>query len=138
MEEIVMRSTFLNNMVLSAVILSAGFASGVSAQATGADRGKQVILFNGSNLDSWQMEKPGGWIVKDGAMELAKGGYIWTKEKFGNFILEAEFKIPKECNSGIFFRTGDIKDPVQTGMEMQVIDQPAQTKPVKNDCGAPL
>lgn len=128
-----MRSTFLRSVLLSIAVLSAGFASGAFAQAAA---GKKVVLFNGTGLDSWQLEKPGGWKVKDGAMELDKGGYIWTKEKFGNFILEAEFRIPKDCNSGIFFRTGDIKDPVQTGMEMQVIDQPAQAKPVKNDCGA--
>lgn len=95
-----------------------------------------VTLFDGSNLDAWQMEKPEGWAVEDSAMALKKGGYIWTKEKFGNFVLEAEFKITKDCNSGIFFRTGDLKDPVQTGMEMQVYDAPQKPKPVKNDCGA--
>lgn len=131
-----MRSAFLYNMLLSTILLSAISVSVVTAQTAGSATGKKIVLFNGSNLDSWQLDKPGGWIIKDGAMELAKGGYIWTKEKFGNFILEAEFKIPKDANSGIFFRTGDIKDPVQTGMEMQVIDQPAQQKPVKNDCGA--
>jgi hypothetical protein len=122
----------LRSAVLSIAVLAAPFASGASAQTAGGT----VVLFDGANLDSWRMDKPNGWKVRDGAMELDQGGYIWTKEKFGNFILEAEFRIPKDCNSGIFFRTGDTKDPVQTGMEMQVIDQPAQAKPVKNDCGA--
>ena len=131
-----MRRIFLLGVLLSIAILSGGTSSGVIAQTARSAPGKSIILFDGSNLDSWRMEKPGGWKIENGAMALGLGGYIWTREKFGDFILEAEFKITRECNSGIFFRTGDIKDPVQTGMEMQVIDQPAQKQPVKNDCGA--
>jgi hypothetical protein len=136
MEDNVMRSAFLYNALLSTAMLLASLSTVVSAQTAGSTPGKQIVLFDGSSLDSWQMDKPGGWIIHDGDMELAKGGYIWTKEKFGNFILKAEFKIPKDANSGIFFRTGDIRDPVQTGMEMQVYDNPPHDKPVKNDCGA--
>ncbi len=131
-----MRSTFLYTLFLSAATLAAAFAPVASAQSPKSAPGKQIVLFDGSNLDSWRMEKPGGWKIVNGALELDKGGYIWTKEKFGNFVLEAEFRIPKDCNSGIFFRTGDTADPVQTGMEMQVIDQPSKGKPVRNDCGA--
>jgi hypothetical protein len=96
-----------------------------------------VALFNGANLDAWQMEKPGGWAIRDSTMALTKaGGYIWTKERFGNFVLDAEFKVSKDCNSGIFIRTGDIKDPVQTGIEMQVLDSAAKAHPDKHDSGA--
>jgi hypothetical protein len=35
-----------------------------------------------------------------------------------------------------FFRTDNVKDPVQTGIEMQVYNVPRNPQPVKNDCGA--
>ena len=57
---------------------------------------------------------------------------IWTKERFGNFVLDLEFKT--EGNSGVFFRTDDPKDCVQTGFEMQVY-KTAKT-PNKHSCGA--
>lgn len=96
-----------------------------------------VALFDGANLDAWQMEKPGGWEIADSSMALAKvGGSIWTKERFGNFVLDLEFKVSKDCNSGIFLRTGDLKDPVQTGIEIQVLDSAGKAKPDKHDSGA--
>jgi hypothetical protein len=96
-----------------------------------------IALFDGVNLDAFTMEKPGGWVIADSAMALTKvGGSIWTKERFGNFVLDVEFKVSKDCNSGIFLRTGDLKDPVQTGIEMQVLDSAGKAKPDKHDSGA--
>jgi len=46
--------------------------------------------------------------------------YIWTKEKYGDFVLDLEFKVIDGTNSGIFFRTSDLNDPVYTGIEVQV------------------
>ena len=43
---------------------------------------------------------------------------------FGDFILKCDVKmVTPQCNSGIFIRTGDPKDPVQTGLEMQIANQ---------------
>jgi len=84
-------------------------------------------LFNGKNLDGWQSSSgkapAAGWVVDDGALVLKKGGgYIWTKERFGDFILDLEVKTTG--NSGIFIRTDKLSDPVQTGIEVQV-DNPS-------------
>ena len=98
--------------------------------------GEWKSLISGSNLEGWLMEKPGSWKVEDGVMSLVGGGYIWTKERYGNFVLDCEFKIGPGGNSGIFFRTGDLEDPVQTGIEMQVLDSPGEMTPGKHDCGA--
>jgi hypothetical protein len=57
---------------------------------------------------------------------------IWTKERFGNFILDLEFKT--EGNSGIFFRTDNPGDCVQTGIEMQVYKR--VNNPGRHSCGA--
>ena len=67
-------------------------------------------LFNGKDLTGWQNaagKAPGsGWVVEEGAMvrmEKERAGDIWTKERYGDFVLEVEFKT--KGNSGIFIRT---------------------------------
>jgi hypothetical protein len=51
-------------------------------------------------------------------------------------VLACDFKISKGCNSGIFVRTDNPKDPVQTGIEIQVYDTAGKEKVGKNDGGA--
>ena len=85
------------------------------------------MLFDGSSLDAWQSADGSapseGWGIEDGAITRKdKAGYIWSKERFGDFVLQLEYKT--EGNSGVFFRTDNPKDPVQTGIEIQV-DRPA-------------
>lgn len=93
------------------------------------------ILFDGKNLDHWQSpqgQKP-KWTIADGALAREKGsGYIWTKERFGDFVLD--FDVKTEGNSGVFLRTDNLKDPVQTGIEVQ-IDRPS-AKPGKHSLGS--
>ena len=51
-----------------------------------------------------------GWQF-DGKELVAKNhDTIWTKESYGDFILDLEFKVAKESNSGVFLRSGDIKN----------------------------
>lgn len=93
-------------------------------------------LFDGKTLEGWQNSSgklPAGWVAEDGAISLKKGGgYIWTKERFGDFVLDLEVKT--SGNSGIFIRTDKLNDPVQTGIEIQV-DNPSD-KPGKHSFGA--
>ncbi len=92
-------------------------------------------LFDGSDLNAWMFKKD-GWKIEEGVMALQpRGGYIWTKDKFENFVLEGEFKMAKGCNSGIFFRTNP-KNPVQGGFEVQVMDTAHQKKPGKHSAGS--
>jgi 3-keto-disaccharide hydrolase len=94
-------------------------------------------LFNGKDLTGWQNSQGkaanAGWVIEDGAMTRKKGaGDIWTKERFGDFVLEVEFKT--KGNSGVFIRTDKPTDPVQTGIEIQV-DNPSRS-PGKHSVGA--
>jgi len=78
-----------------------------------ADAGAQVVkLFNGKDLSNWNLfvDKGGAsaqevYTVKDGVIHV-KGtpfGYMYTKEKYSNFILDVEWRYPVEAtNSGIF------------------------------------
>jgi len=102
-----------------------------------ADADGWINLSADPDLGAWTMQKPGAWKAENGVMSKSEGGgYIWTKERFGDFVFECDFKIEEGGNSGIFFRTDDIDDPAQTGIEMQVYNTPRHPSPVKNDCGA--
>ncbi len=79
---------------------------------------------------------PDSWALENGALARKGGGDIWTKVQYGDFILDLEFKVDKETNSGVFIRTGDPKDCVQTGIEIQIYDSYGREKPSKHDCGA--
>jgi len=112
-----------------------------SAPAADAEvRSKQDawrVLFDGKDLSAWQNaagKEPGeGWVVSDGALcRKTRAGDVWTKDRFGDFVLDLEFKT--EGNSGIFIRTDNPRDCVQTGIEIQVF-KPA-SKPSKHSCGA--
>lgn len=98
-----------------------------------------VLLFNGTDLKGWHrnQEGYGGWKVENGAMCLAKGGSgnLYTDEQYDNFVLKIDFKMGRHCNSGVFLRVGDPKNEVQTGIEVQVLDD-SGTKPNRHSCGA--
>jgi hypothetical protein len=91
-------------------------------------------LFNGRDLSGWVL-KEGSWAVEEGTLARRGGGDIWSEGKFGDFVLDLEFKLAEETNSGIFFRTADLKDCVQTGIEVQVLDSYGKSDPSKHDCG---
>lgn len=78
-------------------------------------------LFNGKDLTGWTC-KEGTWAVEDGILARKGGGDIWTRERYGDFVLDLEVKFEEGANSGIFFRTDDIKSPVQSGLECQILD----------------
>jgi hypothetical protein len=91
----------------------------LSALACGQDKAKP--LFNGKDLTGWQTRdgNASNWVVLDGNLQgKRKSGDIWSKERFGDFVLSLEFKTGG--NSGVFFRTDNPKSPVQTGIEIQV------------------
>jgi len=88
------------------------------------------LLFNGKNLDGWQVigNNPGRWRVENGVLKTdgEGGGWIATAEEYSNFILHLEFRVPDGGNSGIFLRAPDFGDPAYTGMEVQVLDDYAE------------
>lgn len=67
---------------------------------------------------------PGGpWYFDENGVlspEADAHGDIWTKERYGNFILELDFKVPEGGNSGVFIRVGSIKNWINTAIEVQI------------------
>ncbi len=85
------------------------------------------LLFNGHDTTGWKCNTgaPVATKVEDGALLPHKaGGYLIIYDKqFGDFILKCDVKMADaNCNSGIFFRVGDPKNPVYTGFEVQVFN----------------
>ena len=68
-----------------------------------------------SNADT----KPGEWAFESGVLVAKNHESIWTKKPYANFVLDLEFKVAKESNSGVFLRSGNIKD-VLAALEIQV------------------
>lgn len=68
--------------------------------------GKPIQLFNGKDVEGW---KPSGeknqWVVKDGILKSPESGSnLISEQKFEDFKLHVEFKVPKGSNSGIYLR----------------------------------
>jgi hypothetical protein len=66
-------------------------------------------LFNGTSLDAWRGYRddkvPAGWHIVDRTLTKDKPvADIVSKEEFGDFELELEWKISDAGNSGIFYR----------------------------------
>ena len=98
-----------------------------------------ISLFDGETLTGWAATgSDEGWTVDDGTIlcTVKGGGYLYTLEQYENFVLSIDFKIDAGVNSGVFFRWSDLKDPVNTGIEIQVLDTYGREKPGTHDCGA--
>jgi len=63
--------------------------------------------------------EPGGWVMNNRVLVAEGHGTIWTKESYGNFVLDLEFKVAKNANSGVFLRAGDISN-VLSALEIQI------------------
>jgi Domain of Unknown Function (DUF1080) len=113
--------------VAAAVTAPAQPAKDTGAPAD-APQAKWHMLFDGKMNDSfrgWRSEgMPEGWHVVDGM--LAKEGSVddlVTREQFGNFELELEWKIGKAGNSGIFYRgTREYDHIYWSAPEYQLLD----------------
>ncbi|HYT75911.1 MAG TPA: DUF1080 domain-containing protein [Vicinamibacterales bacterium] len=85
-------------------------------------------LFDGTSLDAWKGYQtatiPDGWKIVDRA--LAKDtpvADIVSKDQFGNFELQIDWKIGPAGNSGIFYRgTEEYEHIYWSGPEYQLLD----------------
>jgi len=99
-----------------------------------------VVLFDGTNLNGWerrdakQKGMPAAWKVGGGIAEVSPGGGdIVTKQKFSDFQLHLEFRLPfmpeargqARANSGVY---------MQGRYEVQVLDSYG-LKGEDNECG---
>jgi Domain of Unknown Function (DUF1080) len=85
-------------------------------------------LFDGKSVDGWRGYKnapvPSGWKVADGALvKDAPVADIVSRDEFGDFELELEWKIGEAGNSGIFYRgTEEYEHIYWSAPEYQLLD----------------
>lgn len=88
-------------------------------------------LYNGKDLTGWKTT--GNWIPQDDGSVLIQpregeqgwqryGAYLWSEQKYKDFVLDVEYAYPEKGNSGVYFRVADRDDPVKTGIEAQILD----------------
>ena len=71
---------------------------------------------------------PGSWAFNaEGILSPTRAasgnsvGDLWTKESYGNFVLNLEFRTKEQTNSGVFLRSSDIVDWLHNSIEVQVL-----------------
>ncbi|CAN5131024.1 hypothetical protein BH11PLA2_BH11PLA2_24750 [soil metagenome] len=105
--------------------------------ALAADDAKWVDLTGDDLAKNWTTK--GNWVLKDGVFTLTprmgeKGwsrfnAYLWSnKTDYTDFECEFEYKVEKAGNSGFYFHVGDVANPVNKGIEVQIEDSFGQTK----------
>jgi hypothetical protein len=69
--------------------------------------GEPLPLFNGTSLDGWQPigRRENEWRAVGGILQNAKSGAnLVTVQKFDDFRLHVEVRVPKDSNSGVYLR----------------------------------
>lgn len=92
-------------------------------------QGKFKQLFNGQDLSGWQGATDNYEVVDDAIQcKQGKGGVLYTKDKYSNFVATLEIQLPEGGNNGLAIRYPGEGDPAYTGMcELQVLDNDAET-----------
>jgi hypothetical protein len=121
------------------LVLALGLAVGQEKPAN--------LLAGGDLARNWATT--GNWVLTDdGVVALTPrpgetgwtryGAYLWLKKEFKNFEADFEYKVEKGGNSGFYFNVGDVKEPVKTGIEVQIYasgDKAAGAKLTDHDSG---
>ena len=86
---------------------------------------KWISLIQGSTLEGWQAEGDAAWSVEEGAIVGRQGtggasGDLFTKQRWTDFELEAEWRMRWPGNSGIWFRWSG----PDTGLQADILDEP--------------
>jgi hypothetical protein len=90
-------------------------------------KGGWEILFDGKNTDAWDVDlSAGAWAIdREGSLYVAHAGRnIYTRRRYCDYVLELDYRIVsgKKSNSGVFIRVHNKNDEVNTGMEIQILD----------------
>ncbi len=112
--------TGFKSLVLLSLILAFNPAQG---------QGKWTKLFNGKDLSGWkQLNGKALYAVKNGEIVGATvfkepNSFLVTEDTYGDFILELEFRLDADMNSGIQFRSeskSDYRDGRVHGYQMEI------------------
>lgn len=105
----------------------------VAAAALASPEPGWKTLFDGTSLDAFRCynrpDIPAGvWAIEDGTLKTLPGAKpqcdLITRDKYKDFELELEWKVPPGGNSGIMYRVAEVPraESWHTGPEMQILD----------------
>jgi hypothetical protein len=96
-------------------------------------------LFNGHSLEGWREVQgpPGSFEIVDGVINGNRGEkpnrtsyWLSTTEKYRDFELRLQYRIPKGGNTGVFIRVPDYDGRTsRRGMEIQILDDHDRSGP---------
>jgi 3-keto-disaccharide hydrolase len=93
------------------IVLACAIAFAAFTASTAEENGFRS-LFNGKDLSGWHVRNPQGrnsWSVENGVLNNVSGRDnhgtdLVTDEKFWNFTVKFEFRVPDNSNSGFYLR----------------------------------
>jgi hypothetical protein len=114
----------MKHLIKIALLLVLTFTIGCNTSGTSN-------LFNGENLDGWEIYGTEKWYVEDGLLIAESGpdeeyGYLATKDNYKDFELNLEFLQEANGNSGVFFRSG-LDGTKISGWQVEVAPQDLHT-----------
>jgi Domain of Unknown Function (DUF1080) len=109
-------------------LLKTGLAVGaIAVMLAAADDKAFQTIFDGKSAAGWilcdKKPLPKANVQPDGLNPHESGSYIIVHEtEHGDFVFDFDYKLSKGCNSGVFIRVSDLKDPVYNGIEIALDD----------------
>ena len=137
--------SFARSILVALAFAFGAFSSPTSASAQDAKVATSAVdLLQGGDLTK-HWTTTGNWkLGPDGVVSLTPrpgeqgwtrwSAYLWSTKTYGDFEIEFEYMVQKGGNSGFYFRVGDVNDPVQKGIEVQIYDSASQpaSKPLND------
>jgi len=136
-----MRTALLAKLVfVLAFTLSARAGEKTTLEAVDLLKGGDLTK-NWSTTGNWKLDKDGvvSLVPRKGESGWQRyDAYLWSKKEYKDFEAEFEYKVNKGGNSGFYFNVGDLKSPVEKGIEVQIYDsagKPEGAKLTDHDSG---
>jgi hypothetical protein len=104
-------------ILLVCVVMAGSFLWSGQKTAAHPDTAGWKDLFN-SDLSNALMVS-GSWAFGKGVLSAKTEDTLWTRDSYGDFVLDLEFKVTPKANSGVFLRTKDTAD-ILTALEVQI------------------
>jgi hypothetical protein len=116
--------------ILTAPTLTLALCFALTATLIADDAAKSdakfVSLYNGKNLDGWEVQDGdiSAWQADGENLSCVKkgGGWLRSAKKYSDFVLRLEYKLPPGGNSGVGLRFPDKGNPAFVGIEVQILD----------------
>lgn len=93
------------------------------------ERDDFVDLLESGDLAAWRGATDACVVLENGELiwSEGRGGTLFTRDTYEDFVVEFEFKLPKGGNNGLAIRYPGEGDPAYAGMcELQVLDNSAE------------